>query len=1021
MDAQVPRLAPLTFSSGCEAPRATLTPQPDARAARSGGPSPCVRSLAGRWRFHWSPNRAGPPPGFTAEEFDDGAWDEIPVPSNWQFHGFDAPTYLNVRYPWAGYEEPSPPEAPSRYDPVGRYRRSFEVPGRWRGRRVFLSFQGVKSAFRVWVNGREIGGGEDSFTPTEFDVSDAVREGPNVLAVEVHRWAPASWLEDQDMIDLCGIFRDVFVYAVPETHIRDVEVATELDDTYTDATLRARVWVRGGPGAAGRRVKAVLYDSAGGEVLAATEPVRPDAGPETVVTLARPVPGPRTWSAEDPYLYMLVIVLEDASGRETMAYRLAVGFRRFERSPDGPLLINGRPVTFRGVNRHETDPDSGQAITEEAMVRDIVIMKRNNVNAVRTSHYPNDPRWLDLCDRYGLYVVDEANLETHGVRGTLPASDPAWSRPCLERVRSMVERDKNHPSVVVWSLGNEAGRGETFVTLADWVHRRDPSRPVHYEQMNDVADMESHMYATPADLEAYGASGNPKPYVLCEYAHAMGNSVGNLGEYWRAIERHPNLQGGFVWDFADQMVRRPVPGGDGRTYLSYGGDWAGDAAGGFGGGRADDGNFCADGLVTADREPHPQLHEVRWWYQPIAAREARSSGPGAVGSVEIVNSHLFTNLDAFTARWSITEDGAVTRRGDLGRLDVPPGAATTLPLPRPPSPRPGAELFWNVEFTLAEDTAWAAAGHVVAAHQVRIDAGDPERGTRSGAPVTVTETGDVITVSAGDLEVAIDPATGTLSRYRFRGRPLLAGGPVPNFWRAPTDNDIGSGLPARAATWRHAGRDRRVTGAAVTERAAGRARVRVTLELPTEPAPSACTVTFTVDGGGVDVAMDLRPGGGLPEIPVVGMMLTVPGGCDRLAWYGRGPHESHWDRKAGALVGRHTATVDELFHPYVRPQTTGNLTDVRFASLTGADGAGLTALGRPEVEMSALRYAPEDLWGPRHAWELTPRETVTWQVNHRQMGVGGIDSWGQRTLPGYTLYAGRPYAYTFRLEPASAT
>lgn len=1004
MNVQVPARAPVRFSAGCEPPRATLTPYRDVRAAVRGDPSPCVRSLNGEWRFHWSPNAGDPPEGFAEEGFDDGGWGVIPVPSNWQFHGYDEPTYLNVRYPWVGYESPEPPEAPVGYNPVGRYRRRFEVPEDWRGQQVVLSFQGVKSAFRAWLNGHEIGGGEDGYTPTEFDVTAHLRDGPNTLAVEVHRWAPVSWLEDQDMIDVCGIFRDVFLNAVPEVHIRDVEVRTDLDDTYTDATLRVRAWVRGGRAAEGHRVAVALYDGET-EIVAAAEEVRAGDGPETVVALARPVANPRKWSAEHPELYSLAVALEDPSGRSMLAYRVPVGFRRFERGPDGPLLINGKPITFRGVNRHETDPEHGQALSVESMVRDILIMKRNNINAVRTSHYPNDPAWLDLCDRYGLYVVDEANLETHGVRRTLPASDPAWAEPCLERVRNMVERDKNHPCVLVWSLGNEAGRGDTFITLADWVHERDPARPVHYEQMNAVADMVSHMYASPAAVEAYGRSGDPKPYVLCEYGHAMGNSVGNLAEYWSAIERYPNLQGGFVWDFADQMVRRPRPDGSG-TYLSYGGDW--------GGGTASDGNFCANGLVDADREPHPHLQEVRHWYQPVGVRRADR------GAFEVVNKHLFTDLNAFTARWSVTEEGRVTAEGELGRLGVPPGETAVVPVPGHAVADAGAERWLNVEFALAEATAWAEAGHVVAKDQVRLAEGGPARVIRPGTPVTVAESAEEIAVSGGDLEVTVDRETGTLSAYRHRGVPLITEGPVPCFWRAPTDNDIGHGLPTRAATWRHAGRDRRVTAVRIAERAADRVRVEVTLELPTAPEASACTLTFDVDAGGVDVAMELRPGGGLPEIPMVGMLLTVPGRFGRLEWFGRGPHESYADRKAGALVGRHTAPVDAMFHPYVRPQATGNLTDVRFATLTDANGTGLTAIGRPEAETCALRHTPWDLDGPRYPHKLLPRDTVTWQINHLQMGLGGIDSWGQKPLPQYILDADRAYSYAYRLAPAAS-
>lgn len=1010
---------PRVFQVNREAARARLVPYANASDALRGDleKSPYFRSLNGSWRFKWSKSPDARPTGFEEPGFDDSGWDRIPVPSNWEIEGYPEPIYLNIRYPWIGYETPEPPHVPHDFNPVGSYRRTFTVPGDWSGRRTLISFQGVKSAFFLWVNGKKVGYSEDSYTPAEFDITEYVRPGKNSLAVEVYRWSDGSWLEDQDMIDLSGIFRDVYVYAIPQVHVQDLFVGTALDAAYRDAVLTVTAKVRNrGAEAGSHRIEAVLYDGRGrrvGRPLTAEVPVGQG---DAEVTLKADVSAPALWSAEDPNLYTLVVTLTDGSGRTVDVQRTRTGFRQVEYGP-GKFTVNGKPIMFRGTDRHETDPDHGQAIREPRMLQDIRLMKQHNINAVRTSHYPNHPRWLELCDEYGLYVIGEANLETHGVRDTVPASLPEWTDACVDRLRTMVERDKNHPSIVVWSLGNEAGQGSNFQAMADWVHARDASRPVHYEGMNAVADLHSEMYTKPADVEAYGKSGKTTPFILCEYAHAMGNSSGNLKEYWDVFDRYPNLHGAFVWDWVDQAIRLPVPGSPGRTYLSYGGDWHA--------GYPTDANFCCNGLVASDRTPHPGLLELKKVYQPVAI----SAADLASGTVKVRNKHLFSGLGAYQLRWEVTRDGHQVQHGTLTAPEVAPGAESTVHIPcrKPGSPEPGAEYWLNVSFVLKADASWADAGHTVAAEQLPLDwhtpaPADPAPSTLPA--LTLTETDASVRVEGRDIEVILDKSTGTLDSYRVKGRLLLAGGPVPNFWRGPTDNDIGRGAQNSLRTWRDAGDNRRVTSVKTDQPSPGEVTIQVVCTLPTSPTASTWTTVFTVRGDAeIRVRHTLEAAGGLPDLPVVGALLTVPEGFERLDWYGRGPQENYWDRHTGAFVGRYHSTVDQQVAPYVRPEQMGNMTDVRRLSLTDRSGTGLLiqadpADGEPMLETSALHYSPFDLEGPKHPYQLKRRAETVLGVNHRQMGVGGNDSWGAPPLEQYLLHAGRTYTYAYRVRGA---
>jgi len=1220
------------FGVNDEPPHATLMPYADLGQALDADrrTSPWRLDLDGDWKFAHADTPDGRVEDFFRTDFDDSDWDSIPVPSVWQLHGYDHPIYVNSTYPWWGAngrnENAQPPAAPTRFNPVGQYRREFRLPGTWSGRRVFLHFEGVKSAFYVWVNGTRVGYREDSFAPSEFDVTPYLTGGVNHLAVEVYRFSDGDWMEDQDMIRLSGIFRSVYLFATPTVHLRDFWLRTPLSDNYTAARLDVTASVRnyGDTDTGTYTVETQLYDARRRPVWSAPlrQPVdlgSQPAGADVTVRDAKAVPAPTLWSAEHPTLYTAVLVLRDPNGRAIETLSARVGLREFA-LVDGLMRINGTPISFRGTNRHEMSPTNGLALTRDEMVADIRLMKRLNINAHRTSHYPNDPYWYELADAYGLYLIDETNLETHGVRDSYPTSDPDWTAAVVDRAKQVVHRDKNHACVLIWSLGNEAGAGANFAAMHDWIRSYDTTRLIHYEGDNrpEVSDMRSHMYESPARVAQRATdTGDARPYILCEYAHSMGNSTGNLVDYWDVIRSYDVLQGGFIWDFVDQALTWPTPkrrtvtetgperlhselapaatfdthaglsggalfnadpkldltgsltaeawvtptapGGhqpilakgdtayslkqtddtmeffihagstwyaatadlpdgwagrehhvagvfdadsgsltlylDGtkaatastdrvpdvigapigigadaehddrlfagtvriarlyaralgtdeladtgrtvddpavrlwfdaatadyteaapptRTYLAYGGDW---------GDNPNDGNFCADGLLLADRAQNGKTVEVKKVYQQILVA-ATDDTPR--GEVRLTNEMLFTNVNAYDGHWSLSVDGRVVQHGALSasQLDLAPLSSTTIRVPfrAPANPAPGSEYFLRVWFTTRDRTPWADAGFEVAAQQLPVDVGSPA--VRSVAlsrlpGLSVRDGDDTVTVIGDGFTVTVAKASGTISSYRANGIELVTGGPAPEFWRAPTDNDNGNGQPSRNGTWRAAGAHRTVTGVAVTRPAAQAVRIAVTGTLPTT-VPSGYTTTYTVFGSG-EIAVDntLHPGAAtLPYIPVVGTMLTLPASLSTVDYLGRGPEENYWDRRTGSEVGRYSTSVASLWTEYVRPQENGNRTDVRWVALTNAGGAGLLAVGDPVLEFSALRYTPEDLSaGARHSYQLDPRDAVILRLNHRQMGVGGDDSWGAQTHDEYKLFADRDYSYSYRLRP----
>ena len=787
-----------------EPAHATLMPYPDESSALRGdrSQSPFFRLLNGDWKFHWSPNPASVPERFYLEDFDDDEWGTLPVPSNQEIHGFGLPRYFASSY---AFETNRYPQVPEDDNPVGCYRTTFLLPTEWDQSQVFITFEGVDFAFYLWVNGKKVGYSSDSRLPAEFNLTPFLHPGQNLLAVRVQRWSSGSYLEDQDMWFLSGIFRDVYLFATPTVHMRDICVHTDLDSKYVDAFLSLQVSLKnyGKDKNGSYRVEANLY--APDQMLipdwAPSVKTQIKAGAEVELKLGGTVIQPLKWSAEHPHLYTLLVMLKDEQDRLLEVEECRVGFRQVEIN-DGMILVNGAPVLFQGVNRHEHEPETGHAIGVASMIEDILLMKRANINAVRTCHYPDQPIWYDLCDQYGLYLIDEANIESHGLWDR-PTKDPAFKAAFLDRGSRMVERDKNHPSVIIWSMGNESGYGPNHAALADWIHQNDPTRPVHYESARSepYLDIISCMYPKLDQLVAMATTpGETRPMIMCEYGHAMGNSPGNLKEYWEIIEAYPRIRGGFIWDWVDQGLRRTTENGE--VWYAYGGDF---------GDQPSDASFCINGLIFPDRTPHPSLLEYKKVIQPVRVEAVDL----LQGKVVIKNRYFHSDLSGLAGTWELRADERVLESGSLPRLHTPPGGREELSIPyHKPALEAGVEYWLLLRFTLAEDTLWAAKGHEVAWEQLAVPYIVPQGPAIQPAlmpALKAAESGALVTVVGDAFELAFDRSLGTISSLRYQGAEMVVKGPRLNFWRAPTENDVNIWGDERAALrWREAGLDQLV-------------------------------------------------------------------------------------------------------------------------------------------------------------------------------------------------------------------
>ncbi len=1264
--------------------------------------SPFYESLNGSWKFEWVETPHKRNTEFYKNDYDVSGWDNIQVPSNWQTKNYDAPKYTDTRLPWEGVEDPRAnyglPEdsprgiSPTIYNPVGSYKRTFKTPESWDGKEIFVSFQGVESAFYVWVNGEKVGYSEDSYTPAEFDISKYLNPAgmDNTISVQVYRWSDGSYMEDQDFIRMSGIFRDVFLYAKDKSaSLFDFAYTTDLDAQYTNADFHFEVALRGyGEQAASKyKVETILYDAAGKEVfkkeLSDFTFEEKEGHLEAVSSYTQAVTAPALWSAEHPNLYELAIILKDAAGNIVETAGTHVGFREIEIVRRGTntsqILVNGAPIMIKGVNRHETSLEGGRTITEESMVQDILLMKQYNINSVRNSHYPNDAKWYDLCDEYGLYMIDEANIESHGLNDYMPQSDSEWIAACKDRMRSTIERSKNHASIMSWSLGNESYNGDVWAELGRLCKELDPTRFVHYEGHREIdeVDVWSRMYrrvnnlgvddkiANP--LEWWGEHGN-KPSFQCEYAHAMGNGIGNLDEYWDVYEKYPNLQGGFIWDWVDQslewktptdqllkdegknnlevtlkgelsadgkegsclngyaqvyndkslhlsgrseltleayvkpqgadkhvtandgsgqidtslynqtapiitkgndewcnsesyglrrlvdgdtdvlefyirggeydsdygvyekaaaqfktpadwankwhhiagtydgtnltlyldgkevastkcsfgIVSGPNPVGIGAdltydaqnpnvpatfkgsidnvriynkaltlkelnnknrksdkntllwldfnntteksysqdTYYSFGGDWEDIPQG-----NPNNKNFCANGLVSADRTVQPELEQVKYIYQNVGVEDA-----GILeGKVKISNKYLFTNLNAFETTWELIEDGKPLQAGVFtdADMDIRPVDDSTeeiktygekeIVIPfKKPELKAGSEYFVNLSFRLKADTSWAKKGHEVAHAQIAVpyETSAPKAIEADALDsLDMKDSSSSVQITGSDFTVTFDKASGTIADFTYQGTKLLENGPQPDFWRAPTDSDLGFYSASKYDTWRYAGADKAVSAVTTTRLNDSMIEITVDSKLPTITASSYRQKFVIYGSGDIKVTSTLTPGENLPEIPVIGNSLTLPKEFSNVTWYGKGPDENYIDRQSGYEIGVYQKTVDDFFIDYIKPQETGNRTDTRWVSMTNSNGVGLLAKTDVPMEFSALYYTAEELTNVMHSYMLGSKDQITFRLNQRQMGLGGDNSWGAKPLPAYLNPADKTYEYSFTLKP----
>jgi beta-galactosidase len=1002
-----------------EAPHATLMPFSDRKAAlgRRRDASPNRLTLNGPWKFHWVPEPKSRPAQFFEPAFDTGSWKEIPVPSNWEMHGYGVPIYTNITYPFKKDAPRVMSEPPSTYttyaqrNPVGSYVRTFTVPSGWTGRQVFLTFDGVNSAFYVWVNGQRVGYSQDSRTPAEFNITRYLKPGENLLAAEVYRFSDGSYLEDQDFWRLSGIYRDVYLWSTPEAHVRDFEVRTPLSADYRNATLEVRAeLVNHSQQDFDGELRLELLDQGERAVIPPeSRPARVTQGSSATVLFSVPVQAPKLWSAETPHLYSLLLTLAGADRQTLEVIPVRVGFRQSE-IKNGQILVNGQPIYFKGVNRHEHDQKTAHYVTRDLMVRDILLMKQNNINAVRTSHYPNTPEWYELCDEYGLYVIDEANVETHDY-GTTPqnqlAHDPQWKEAFIDRARRMVERDKNHASVVIWSLGNESGDGPNLKAEADWIRQRD-SRPVHYEGSTyngdgSATDISSFMYPPPSALSTVARKFPDKPFLLCEYAHAMGNSVGNLQDYWNVFEQHPAMQGGFIWDWVDQGILR-TDEKTGKSYFAYGGDF---------GDQPNDTNFCLNGLIQADRKPNPSLSEVKKVYQDIRVKPVDL----ASGKFVVQNRYYFRHLSDFNGTWTLDENGIRVKEGKLARLNLGPQKEAEVVIPLGSVARkPGAEYVLSIAFALAEKQNWAPAGHELAWDQFVLGQPAGARPPAPGGSLELQQSADAIEITGQGLSVRISAKNGELESCRLDGVELMASPLAPNTWRVPNDNQLRNNFEKRYAVWRDAGANRKVDS--VTPERAGNGQMRVTARMALAQGKAPYTMVYTIGSDRtIEVSVDFQPGSiDAGFMPRLGTRMAIPKAFENVRWYGRGPQENYWDRKTGAKIGIHQGTVEQLAFSYPRPQQNGNRADVRWVSFTDARGKGFKVTADNLLEFTARPYTMEDLAAATHRHQLPRRESNEILLDHKHMGVGGDNSWGAQVHPEYCVKV-QPYRYSFRIEP----
>ncbi len=1003
-------------------PHSTLMPFPSEEMASSNErtKSPYYLSLTGTWKFNWVPVPDQRPKDFYQVSFDDSQWLDMPVPSHPELFGYGKPIYTNIQYP---FWPVNPPFIPHDDNPVSSYRHTFDIPSLWEGRKIHLVFDGVMSAVYVWLNGNFVGYSQDSMTPAEFDITPYVKEKQNILAVQVFRYCDGSYLEDQDKWRVSGIYRDVYLYALSDAYVEDYFFQTKLLDDYKKAIVECNLQVRA-PKTKEKDIDCLIKikNPVGEEVLFKKigRNIEEINDNEVCIKLQYnlEIQNPNLWSAETPYLYQTFITLQD-KGNMIDVYPQKMGIREVKLE-EGALYINGKQIKLKGVNRHEICAESLHVLSREQMIEDLKILKRNNINTVRTCHYPDQPIWYDLCDEWGIYIIDEANIESHGMGYELErtlGNKPEWEKAHVARIEAMVKRDRNHSCIIFWSLGNEAGSGCNFEACAKKVRELDSSRPIHYERMNEITDVHSEMYTPLWDMLKFVAHYPQRPFFLCEYAHSMGNSTGNLKDYWDVIEAHKSLIGGCIWDFADQGIKTPLPKEvaqkTGKTFFwAYGGDF---------GDKPNDGNFCCNGILQPDRKPNPGLFEVKKVYQYIKIKPVDLHK----GIVKIINQYAFLNLEKFNIHWFLDRNGETIQEGELPLLSLAPQSECEVSIPlQSVEIMPNEEYWLTIEFRLNEPTPWADAGYVMAWEQFCLpwktkeeqEQNSQRNEKETSHPIQIIKKKELLTIKNNNFEIIFDWTNGILNSYSVDGSPMITGSLVPNFWRPPTDNDRGNNMPWRLECWKKDTYVRNLSYRNIKKHDDSEVEVRFGYELP--DTKSQVVLQYLIyDSGAIRVNYEFNPANSeLPEIPRIGMQTNVSKSLSSAVWYGRGPHETYCDRKTGALISEHSLPIKDLFHHYVRPQENGNRTDVRWFSLLDESKNGIMIVGKQPLSFSVWLCSMEDIETSLHDYELPEKENWTLNIDYLQMGVGGDDSWGALPHEEYLIKPKR-YQYQYTIIP----